>query len=424
MNEYDSERLASALEKRGLFLVDKPENADVILFNTCSVREKPQIKIASYLGVIKKYKVKRQNMIIGICGCVAQQEGEKLLKQFKDVNFVMGTEALSRVDIILDRVFNGERFTDTDMSSDNFTIGDFSRTAGVSASVTIMRGCENYCSYCIVPYVRGKEISRSSIEIVGEVKRLVDNGVKEVTLLGQNVNSYGVNSQEDIDFPALLQLVDKVEGLERIRFITSHPKDFSEKLVHTIADSEKICKYVHLPIQSGSNRILELMNRGYNFDDYMRKIDYAKKIIPDIGFSSDFIIGFPTETDADFEDTIKAMKYVGYDHVFAFKYSPRPYTKAIEMEDDVTDDVKSRRLQKLFEIKDEIIDKNLSMLIGTYTDVLVNGKSKMDKNVFTGCNIYQRNINFISDREVSNGEIVRVRISEAKRNSLFGYKED
>ncbi len=422
MNEYDSERIASALEKHGLFLTNEPSQADVILFNTCSVREKPQKKIASYLGVIRKFKRATPPMI-GICGCVAQQEGQNLLKQFSDVQFVMGTEALSRIDTTLERAFRGERFADTDMSSDTFTVGDFNRAASVSASVTIMRGCENFCSYCIVPYVRGKEISRSSIEIVGEVQRLVDNGVKEVTLLGQNVNSYGYNSAEEIDFSELLKKVDKIDGIKRIRFITSHPKDFSEKLIHTIADSEKICRYVHLPMQSGSDRVLELMNRGYTYAEYMNKIDYARKIMPDVGFSSDFIIGFPTETEQDFEETIKAIRYVNFDHIFAFKYSPRPLTKSWDMKDDVSEADKSRRLAALFDVKDEVTDKKLSTLIGTTTDVLVTGRSKKDANVYTGCNVYQRSVNFTSDIEIATGEEVTVRIEEAKRNSLFGKKE-
>lgn len=239
----------------------------------------------------------------------------------------MGTDAISHIDSIIERAINGEKFVDIDVDSSSFSISNFNRKDTVAANVTIMKGCNNFCSYCIVPYVRGREVSRLSSEIVNEIKSLVDKGVKEVCLLGQNVNSYGKNLQENIDFPKLLSIVNKIDGLERIRFVTSHPKDFSHEMINAMAENEKVCRYLHLPLQSGSNSILKAMNRKYTYEEYREKIEYARKILPDIEFSSDFIIGFPNETDDDFNNTLKAIKEIRYDRIFAFNYSPRPEQK-------------------------------------------------------------------------------------------------
>ena len=349
MNEYDTERIAAALEAKGYIPSDKVEDSDFIVLNTCSVREKPQVKILSYLGQIRLLKEKNPNMIVGISGCVAQQEGEKFLKNNKVVNFVMGTDAIAHIDNVIERAINGERFADTDVDSSSFSISSFNRKDKIAANVTIMKGCNNFCSYCIVPYVRGREVSRPSAEIVNEIKSLIDKGVKEVCLLGQNVNSYGKNLSEDIDFPKLLSIVNKIDGLERIRFVTSHPKDFSMDMINAMAENEKVCRYLHLPLQSGSNSILKAMNRRYSYEDYKAKIEQARKIMPDIEFSSDFIVGFPNETDEDFNATLKAVEEIGYDRIFAFNYSPRPGTKAFDIEDNVPANVKSERLNNLFD---------------------------------------------------------------------------
>ncbi len=283
-----------------------------------------------------------------------------------------------------------------------------------------MKGCNNYCSYCIVPYVRGHEVSRTPEEIVNEIKSLVAGGVKEVCLLGQNVNSYGKNLKEKIDFPDLLSLVNKIDGLERIRFVTSHPKDFSDKMIETMATNEKVCRYLHLPLQSGSDTILKAMNRRYTYE---RKIEKAREIMPDIEFSSDFIIGFPNETDDDFKATLKAVEEIGYDRIFAFNYSPRPGTKAYDIEDNVPVNVKSARLNELFALQDSLYDKRLPSMQGILTNVLITEIDETKEYPYYGLNIYNRKVAFSSSNKLNYGEIVNVRVNKAKRNCMYGQEE-
>ncbi len=422
MNEYDTERIASALESKGYIPSDKVEDSDFIVLNTCSVREKPQVKILSYLGQIRLLKEKKPDMVVGITGCVAQQEGDKFLKNNKVVNFVMGTDAISHIDSIIERALNGERFADTNVDSSSFSISNFNRKDMIAANVTIMKGCNNFCSYCIVPYVRGREVSRPSIEIVNEIKSLVDKGVKEVCLLGQNVNSYGKNLSEDIDFPKLLSVVNKIDGLERIRFVTSHPKDFSEAMINAMAENEKVCRYLHLPLQSGSNSILKAMKRHYTYEEYKAKIELARKIMPDIEFSSDFIVGFPNETDDDFNDTLNAVKEIGYDRIFAFNYSPRPGTKAFEIEDNIPAGVKSERLNNLFALQDSLYDKRLPEMQGITTQVLVTEIDDSKEYPYYGLNIYNRKVAFSSKNKLEYGSLVNVVINTAKRNCMYGVE--
>ena len=422
MNEYDTERIASALESKGYIPSDKVEDSDFIVLNTCSVREKPQVKILSYLGQIRLLKEKKPDMVVGITGCVAQQEGDKFLKNNKVVNFVMGTDAISHIDSIIERALNGERFADTNVDSSSFSISNFNRKDMIAANVTIMKGCNNFCSYCIVPYVRGREVSRPSIEIVNEIKSLVDKGVKEVCLLGQNVNSYGKNLSEDIDFPKLLSVVNKIDGLERIRFVTSHPKDFSEAMINAMAENEKVCRYLHLPLQSGSNKILKEMKRHYTYEEYKAKIELARKIMPDIEFSSDFIVGFPNETDDDFNDTLNAVKEIGYDRIFAFNYSPRPGTKAYEIEDNIPAGVKSERLNNLFALQDSLYDKRLPEMQGITTQVLVTEIDNSKEYPYYGLNIYNRKVAFSSKNKLEYGSLVNVVINTAKRNCMYGVE--
>ena len=422
MNEYDTERIAVALEAKGYIPSDKVEDSDFIVLNTCSVREKPQVKILSYLGQIRLLKEKNPNMIVGISGCVAQQEGEKFLKNNKVVNFVMGTDAIAHIDNVIGRAINGERFADTDVDSSSFSISSFNRKDKIAANVTIMKGCNNFCSYCIVPYVRGREVSRPSAEIVNEIKSLIDKGVKEVCLLGQNVNSYGKNLSEDIDFPKLLSIVNKIDGLERIRFVTSHPKDFSMDMINAMAENEKVCRYLHLPLQSGSNSILKAMNRRYTYEDYKAKIEQARKIMPDIEFSSDFIVGFPNETDEDFNATLKAVEEIGYDRIFAFNYSPRPGTKAFDIEDNVPANVKSERLNNLFALQDSLYDKRLPEMKGITTQVLVTEIDETKEYPYYGLNIYNRKVAFSSKNKLEYGSIVNVLIDTAKRNCMYGVE--
>lgn len=422
MNEYDTERIAASLEARGYIPSDTVDDSDFIVLNTCSVREKPQAKILSYLGQIKLLKEKRPDMIVGVSGCVAQQEGDKFLKNNKVINFVMGTDAVSHIDDIIDRALNGERFTDTEVDSSSFSISSFNRKDKIAANVTIMKGCNNFCSYCIVPYVRGREVSRTPEEIINEVKSLVSKGVKEVCLLGQNVNSYGRNLSEKIDFPDLLSLVNKVEGLERIRFVTSHPKDFSDKMIYAMAENDKVCRYLHLPLQSGSNQILKAMNRRYTYEEYKEKILKAREVMPDIEFSSDFIVGFPNETDEDFNATLNAVKEIGYDRIFAFNYSKRPGTKAYDMEDNVPAEVKSERLNSLFELQDSSYDKKLPSLTGIKTEVLITDINEDKEFPYYGLNMYNRKVAFSSDKSLNYGDTVNVLIQNARRNCLYGIE--
>ena len=422
MNEYDTERIAAALEAKGYIPSDKVNDSDFIVLNTCSVREKPQVKILSYLGQIRLLKEKNPNIIVGISGCVAQQEGNKFLKNNKVVNFVMGTDAISHIDNIIERAINGERFADTYIDSSSFSISNFNRKDKIAANVTIMKGCNNFCSYCIVPYVRGREVSRPSTEILNEIKSLIDKGAKEVCLLGQNVNSYGKNLSEDINFPKLLSMVNKIDGLERIRFVTSHLKDFSINMINAMAENEKVYRYLHLPLQSGSNIILKAMNRKYTYEDYKEKIELARKIMPDIEFSSDFIIGFPNETDEDFNATLKAVEEIGYDRIFAFNYSPRPGTKAFDIEDNVPANVKSERLNTLFTFQDSLYDKKLTEMKGITTQVLVTDIDETKEYSYYGLNIYNRKVAFSSKNKLEYGSIVNVLIDTAKRNCMYGIE--
>ncbi len=422
MNEYDTERIAAALEAKGYIPSDKVNDSDFIVLNTCSVREKPQVKILSYLGQIRLLKEKNPNIIVGISGCVAQQEGNKFLKNNKVVNFVMGTDAISHIDNIIERAINGERFADTYIDSSSFSISNFNRKDKIAANVTIMKGCNNFCSYCIVPYVRGREVSRPSTEILNEIKSLIDKGAKEVCLLGQNVNSYGKNLSENINFPKLLSMVNKIDGLERIRFVTSHPKDFSINMINAMAENEKVYRYLHLPLQSGSNIILKAMNRKYTYEDYKEKIELARKIMPDIEFSSDFIIGFPNETDEDFNATLKAVEEIGYDRIFAFNYSPRPGTKAFDIEDNVPANVKSERLNTLFTFQDSLYDKKLTEMKGITTQVLVTDIDETKEYSYYGLNIYNRKVAFSSKNKLEYGSIVNVLIDTAKRNCMYGIE--
>ena len=422
MNEYDTERIAAALEAKGYIPSDKVNDSDFIVLNTCSVREKPQVKILSYLGQIRLLKEKNPNIIVGISGCVAQQEGNKFLKNNKVVNFVMGTDAISHIDNIIERAINGERFADTYIDSSSFSISNFNRKDKIAANVTIMKGCNNFCSYCIVPYVRGREVSRPSTEILNEIKSLIDKGAKEVCLLGQNVNSYGKNLSEDINLPKLLSMVNKIDGLERIRFVTSHPKDFSINMINAMAENEKVYRYLHLPLQSGSNIILKAMNRKYTYEDYKEKIELARKIMPDIEFSSDFIIGFPNETDEDFNATLKAVEEIGYDRIFAFNYSPRPGTKAFDIEDNVPANVKSERLNTLFTFQDSLYDKKLTEMKGITTQVLVTDIDETKEYSYYGLNIYNRKVAFSSKNKLEYGSIVNVLIDTAKRNCMYGIE--
>jgi len=426
MNVYDSERMAHLLQRDDYELTADMGEADVILLNTCSIREKPEHKIYSVLGRLKGLKDKNPDLILGVGGCVAQQEGERLLEKAPCLDLVFGTHTMSKLPSLLNRVReNREKVCEVEMYDDGgLDEGTYSASPyKVSSYVTVIRGCNNFCSYCVVPYVRGRERSRPREEIIAEVEHLVRMGVKEVTLLGQNVNSYGNDSGRTGGFPRLLTAINGISGLERIRFITSHPKDLSDALILCFKELDKLCEHIHLPVQSGSNKILKLMNRGYTREDYLEKIDALRITCPEIGITSDIIVGFPQETDKDFEDTLNLMKEVCFDDLFSFQYSDRPMTSATQLAEKVPSDVKGKRLILLQEMQREYSLKKNRLLLNRVEDVLIEGISKKDSRRVTGKTRSNKTVNSAGGENLQ-GKVVPVRIKEVHLHSLSGEVEE
>ncbi len=411
MNMHDSERVLGLLSKRGYIPVDDPKEADLILLNTCSIREKAEQKFLSTLGRLKHLKNKRSDLKIGVLGCIAQQSGDKLRERAPYVDYVIGPQNIGRVGEALDS--EEGVFTEDNPEIALSEIPAY-RESSVTAWVNIMYGCNNFCSYCIVPYTRGRERSRPASSIVREVEELIQQGYKEVTLLGQNVNSYN----GDVTFPELLRMLNRIKGLERVRFVTSHPKDLGPELVRVMAESEKVCEHIHLPLQSGSDRVLKLMNRKYTLSEYMEKIGMLRDAMPDIAITSDIIAGFPTETEKDHQATLNALKEIEFDGIFAFKYSKRPYTRASTMDGQLPEEVKSERLTEILRLQDEITEKKNQKLKATVQEVLVEGKN--DNGQYTGRTRTNKIVNFVSEGEINPGSLVKVLITEAHRHSLEG----
>jgi len=349
MNFLDSEVVVGILTREGFELVDSPGKADVILFNGCSVRQHAEERVWGGLGALKKIKAKNRNIKIGVLGCIAEAHKDEILRRFPQVDFVVGPRRIKEIDIFLDEVINkGNRLVVLGQGSDFLRDESFAlRKNKTSAFVRIMVGCDNFCSYCIVPYLRGRERSRSSRHVLDEITTLVAKGHEEVILLGQNVNSYGKALEEVIDFADLLKQTAKIDGLKRIRFMTSHPKDISTKLIEVIAGEKKIVRHIHLPLQSGSDRILRLMNRGYSSGDYLTLVTKLRQAIPGLILSTDVIVGFPKETMDDFKKTYNLVKEIGFDNAFIFKYSPRLPAASVKMKDDVPLCEKEERNQML-----------------------------------------------------------------------------
>lgn len=408
MNFHDSEKIMGILKNQGYLPTDEPKKADLIIFNTCSIRKKPEEKLFSSLGRLKFLKRQKPSLKIAVCGCIAQQKGEELIKRAPHVDYVFGPQNISKLPLIL----KTERAIETE-SNPYLHIEDLptERMDGVRASVTVMYGCDNFCSYCVVPYTRGREVSRPLDKIVQEVKSLADQGYKEIQLLGQNVNSYRDGEQ---DFSDLLRRLNEIEGIERMRFITSHPRDLTERLIKTMAELEKVCEHLHLPIQSGSDRILSLMNRGYTFDDYRRKVEILRNYIPDIAITTDIITGFPSETEEDHALTIKALNEIEYDGIFAFKFSPRPGTKAASLPEQVPEDIKSRRLSEILNLQDSITLKKNASLIDSVQEVLIEGEA--DPGEAMGRT--RTNKIVLIDENIPPGKIIKVRITKARIHSL------
>ncbi|MGZ3569991.1 MAG: tRNA (N6-isopentenyl adenosine(37)-C2)-methylthiotransferase MiaB, partial [Thermodesulfobacteriota bacterium] len=400
MNEHDTERMLRLLEGSHYRETKNAGEADFILINTCSVREKPEHKVYSALGRYKWLKEKR-GAIIGVAGCVAQQEGSRILDRIPYVDLVIGTHAIPMLPQLLKKIeASGERVCETAYDQD----GEYLRAVlsqkapdKVKSYVTIMQGCDHFCSFCIVPYVRGREKSRPSREIVEEVKQLAEMGLKEVCLLGQNVNGYGRGLEEEISFSELLQRINDIEGIERIRFTTSHPRDLSIELIQAFSDLPKLCEHIHLPFQSGSNKILKAMHRGYTKESYLEKTDHLKKVCPSIAVTADVIVGFPGEEEEDFEETLDLLQKVRFDDLFSFKYSPRKGTRAAQFDDKVGEKVRQERLSILQEIQRGITIEKNEELEGRVEEVLVEGRSKQSLHDVTGRTRSNRIVNFEGD---------------------------
>lgn len=420
MNEYDSQKMRGILKQSGCLEVEDEYDADVFILNTCSVREKASHKIYTRMGVIKKRF--GLNKIVGLCGCVASQEGKELFKKIPNLNFIIGTRSIHLVNDAILAASKGKRYINIEDNAESLKIAPelIDRDRRIKALISIMEGCNNFCTYCIVPFTRGRERSKSLDSIINEIKYGVENkGIIEVELLGQNVNSYNYNG---IDFKKLLQEVDKINGLKRIRFLTSHPKDFNEDLVKVIKNSEKICNFIHLPIQSGSNAVLKRMGRRYTKEEYLEKIEMLKYHIPDAIISSDFIVAFPGETEADFLDTMEIIHKVQYDNIYSFKYSRRPKTAALKLEKiEVESSIAEKRLFILQKAQENIQQIKHNTLIGKSINVIVEQVSKKDETKLTGRTEGNHIVNFKSSKgEQLIGELVKVKITDATLASLSG----
>lgn len=421
MNVSDSEKIAALLKGVGYQPTQDPSQADLVILNTCSVRAKAEEKVYNHLVQYKGLKRKKPGIILGVGGCVAQQEGERLLANVPHLDIVFGTHNLHLLPELVRAAEKGERlaevgFIDNETRLDLFPVDE--RTDGVSRFVTVMQGCENFCSYCIVPYVRGREISRRSADILGEVRGMAGKGVKEVTLLGQNVNSYGLKSSGEMSFIALLREVSLIPGIERIRFTTSHPKDFSQPLIDCFAEIPKLCRHIHLPAQSGSNAVLAAMNRGYTREEYLGSIARLKAACPSIQITGDIIVGFPGETEEDFQATLSLMEEVRYTDVFSFIYSKRPETKAAGYADEVGQDEKQGRLSRLLDLQRRITLETNKSFVGTVQQVLIEGESRRGGQ-FYGRTSGNRVVNLAADVSLV-GSIVNVMITRGDQNSLQG----
>ncbi len=427
MNKYDSEIVAGILTQNGYRQVFRSEEADILLVNTCSVREHAETRALGRADNLSVYKKQHPGRQIGVLGCMVQNLGEKILAEHPAVDFVVAPDSYRHLPQILKQnlrhsrgEFSVRAFLDDSGSNELYDDVYPKRVEGISAWIAVMRGCNNFCAYCIVPYVRGRERSRPAEHVVDEVKKLVDEGFVEVTLLGQNVNSYDDGRH---DFPDLLEMVAQVEGLLRVRFATSHPKDLSEKLVRTIASHPKICRHIHLPVQSGSTRILKAMNRGYTRETYLRKVDLIRRCIPDVGLTTDIIVGFPGETREDFEATKSLVKEVEYDGAFIFKYSPRPHTPAARMKETLTEEEKIQRLQELNAIQKEISLRKNRAHIGQTAEILIEGPSKRSLKDAMG-RLENNKIVILPNTKLRPGALIPVRITEVRGVTLFGERID
>ncbi|HOA30925.1 MAG TPA: tRNA (N6-isopentenyl adenosine(37)-C2)-methylthiotransferase MiaB [Clostridia bacterium] len=425
MNEHDAEKLRGMLHEMG-YVPNQDDVADLIVFNTCCVRENAEEKVYGHIGALKSVKREKEDMIIAVCGCMTEQEHvvEEIRKKYENVDLVFGTHNLHRFPELLHQcIFNNTRVYEISKTEGEVVEGvPVLRDSDFKAWVTIMYGCNNFCSYCIVPYVRGRERSRAVNDILQEVVELDKAGVKEITLLGKNVNSYGHDRSDGVDFANLLKLICDSTNIPRIRFMTSHPKDLSDELIEVMANNERICRHLHLPVQSGSTRILEKMNRKYTKEKYLELVKKVKERIPGIALSTDIIVGFPGETEEDFNETLSVVEEVRFDSAFTFIYSKRTGTPAARFEDQIPEEVAKERFNRLLELQNRISREINESYVGRRVEVLVEGLSRTNDKKYTGRTEGNKVVNF--DRMDENidlsGRIVTVRIDSAQTWSLNG----
>ena len=422
MNVHDSEHLAGLLLQMGYISCDNKEDADFILFNTCCVRENAELRVYGNVGALRELKERHPGLKIAICGCMMQQQAvvESIKKRFEFVDIIFGSHNAQALPGLLYRALT-ENGRCMEAHDDEYSIMEgapIKRDSSFSAWITVMYGCNNFCSYCIVPYVRGRERSRRSADILTEAKQLAGQGCKEITLLGQNVNSYGKDCGE-ISFAELLRRLNDIDGIERIGFMTSHPKDCSDELISAIADCKKVSRQLHLPVQSGSDRILKLMNRRYTHDEYLHLADKIKTAVPDIALSTDIIVGFPTETEEDFMQTVQLYNQVRFASAFMFAYSRRAGTPAADMKEQVPQEVKKDRLSRLIELQTRCTTEFHKRYIGNIYPVLAESVSKRSSRVISGRTHCGRMVSFEADSSVI-GRIVNVKITQLKANTLYG----
>ena len=423
MNEEDSEKISGVLKGIGYLRTEVKEEADIIIFNTCCVRENAELKVFGHIGALKALKKNNPNLIIVITGCMMQQKGmpDKVTKKFPHIDIIAGSFNSYKLPEYIERVkTEGNSIIEIwDKEKDIVEGLPVDRKSDVKAFVTIMYGCNNFCSYCIVPHVRGRERSREPENIVNEIKDLVSKGYKEITLLGQNVNSYGVGLEPEIDFADLLRKVNKIDGLERIRFMTSHPKDVSDRLIEAMAECEKVCEHGHFALQSGSTKVLEKMNRKYSREDYLNLVKKLRNAMPNVAITTDIIVGFPGETEEDFEETLTLVQEVEFDSAFTFIYSKREGTPAASHEEQVPEDAKHNRFNRLVKVINDSMAKKNKEYEGKIVEVLVEGPSKNDETKLMGRTRTTKLVNFDGKPEYI-GKLVNVKITKANSFSLVG----
>ena len=428
MNESDSEKINGQLEELGYLPAEQMEEADIVILNTCSIRQNAEEKVYGKIGEVKQLKDKNPHVLLGIAGCMAQENRRKLVQRMPIIDFVIGPYNIHNLhEIVTDKEAVGSHVVLTQMKPQrvrDYSLLKASRKSKIFAWVPIMQGCNKFCTYCIVPYVRGRETSRTIEDIKAEVISLAQDGYKEITLLGQNVNSYGLDFKNNTDFSDLIRALDTVEGIKRIRYMTSHPRDMTKEMVDVMAASSKVVRHMHLPVQHGSNEMLKRMNRGYTVDHFYEMVDYIRERMPDVGFTTDLITGFPRETEEMHQATIALLKKVRFDSAYTFIYSPRRGTPAASMTNQISDEIKHRRLNEIMEVQNQISLEINKELEGQDIEILVEGPTKQDENHWFGRTSTNKMIVFPKVEGIKIGDIVLAHVNIAQTWILKGIVKD